>query len=285
MIAYDMLGKWGELGNQFFEIAATEALAKRNDVAAVFPQWKCVKSGRVYSEILLNRLNENLELDNITCAWQEPSHSFHEIPFKDNMVIRGYFQTEKYWSGYEEHIHNIFTPANYIEDYLNANYGDIINSDNTVGVHIRSQTRKEHDDSINHKPPAFEYFRRAFDEFGKDYQYIIFSDNIPLMREWFSSYDFTFIETGNPYDNKGGERAITESDNSEPIYDNVVELFLMSKCKHAITTSSSFGWWGAWLIKNKDKRVVSMHEDMWFGSEMNLDLKDLIPESWIKIKI
>jgi len=28
-----------------------------------------------------------------------------------------------------------------------------------------------------------------------------------------------------------------------------------------------------------------MHEDMWFGSEMNLDLKDLIPESWIKIKI
>ena len=36
MIAYDMLGSWGELGNQLFEIAATSVHAKRNNTNAVF---------------------------------------------------------------------------------------------------------------------------------------------------------------------------------------------------------------------------------------------------------
>ena len=62
-------------------------------------------------------------------------------------------------------------------------------------------------------------------------------------------------------------------------------MFLMARCKNAITTSSSFGWWGAWLMKNPDKHVVAMHEDEWFNKELNLNLCDLIPDSWEKIKL
>ena len=35
------------------------------------------------------------------------------------------------------------------------------------------------------------------------------------------------------------------------------DMQLISLCKHAIITNSSFGWWGAYLIGNKTKITVS----------------------------
>lgn len=35
------------------------------------------------------------------------------------------------------------------------------------------------------------------------------------------------------------------------------DMQLMSQCKHAVITNSSFGWWGAWLIENPNKITCS----------------------------
>ena len=35
------------------------------------------------------------------------------------------------------------------------------------------------------------------------------------------------------------------------------DMQLMSMCKHAVITNSSFGWWGAWLITNPNKITCS----------------------------
>ena len=35
------------------------------------------------------------------------------------------------------------------------------------------------------------------------------------------------------------------------------DMQLMSHCKHAIITTSSFGWWGAYFINNPEKITIS----------------------------
>jgi len=57
------------------------------------------------------------------------------------------------------------------------------------------------------------------------------------------------------------------------------DLCLMSLCTDAIIANSSFSWWGAWLIDNPDKVVVTPKE--WFGpSYDHYHMDDLIPEGW-----
>jgi len=52
----------------------------------------------------------------------------------------------------------------------------------------------------------------------------------------------------------------------------------MSMCKNNIIANSSFSWWGAWLNKNTDKKVVA--PSTWFGVAITHNTKDLIPETW-----
>lgn len=63
---------------------------------------------------------------------------------------------------------------------------------------------------------------------------------------------------------------------------NYEDLRLMSLCRHNIIANSSFSWWGAWLNANHEKIVVS--PERWFNDQA-IDVKDVIPESWIKVKV
>jgi hypothetical protein len=62
--------------------------------------------------------------------------------------------------------------------------------------------------------------------------------------------------------------------------DSFENLRLMSVCKHNIMANSFLSWWAAWLNNNKNKIIIA--PEKWFHSK-ELDVKDLIPDSWIKM--
>jgi hypothetical protein len=60
----------------------------------------------------------------------------------------------------------------------------------------------------------------------------------------------------------------------------VVDLLLLSKCKHNVICNSSFSWWGAWLNNDPSKVVVSPKE--WFN-DPRYSTESRIPENWHRI--
>ena len=72
------------------------------------------------------------------------------------------------------------------------------------------------------------------------------------------------------------ERATNEASDWE-------QMLLMSVCENNIIANSTFSWFGAYFNQNENKKVC--YPSLWFGPDMKKDLRDLFPESWIKIDI
>jgi hypothetical protein len=75
-------------------------------------------------------------------------------------------------------------------------------------------------------------------------------------------------------------------------YDNVTivddledyeELWMISLCNHNIISNSSFSWWGAFLNKHKDKKVLC--PSVWFGPDGEKKWDDIYESDWIKIPV
>jgi hypothetical protein len=104
-----------------------------------------------------------------------------------------------------------------------------------------------------------DYYGLAMDVFntrGID-GYLIFSNDMDWCKNNFQGEQYTFIQD-----------------------DPLVELFLMSKCRHQVIANSAFSWWGAYLNKNPDKIVIAPKK--WFNAPRP-STENIIPTSWHKI--
>lgn len=97
MLTFSRLGRWGNLGNQLFQIASVIGLAEKHGHGVVFPEWKF--SEFLEGEFPSGTLPENLEL------LRESEFSFHEWPIQTdrqtdrqtNYDFIGWLQSEKYF--------------------------------------------------------------------------------------------------------------------------------------------------------------------------------------------
>lgn len=262
MVTYLDLGRMGRLGNQMFEIASTIGIALKNDQEFSFPEWVCHHSMSDYSNIFVNRLPK-LTINKNVVNVSENSFSYNDIilPKNDEIYcLKGYFQSEKYFENYKDTINYYFTLKPEIENFILNKYKNIL--PNSCSIHIR---RGDYLKQVNHHPvQSLSYYHNAIETiYGKDIDdinFLIFSDDIKWCEENISLPKVYFIENNS----------------------NIIDMFLMSKCDNNIIANSSFSWWGAWLNKNENKKVISPLE--WFGvNYSNLEVKDLIPKQWVKI--
>lgn len=240
MISFKGMGdisRFGRLGNQLFQIAATVALAVRNNDDYVFPPWTYEPN---FS--LINCFSSKI---NNTDRYVETSFTYSPIPYRPNMDLEGFFQSEKYFEDQQGLIRSLFNPK--------LNFG--IKYD-YAAIHVR------HGDYINLKREynqlTMPYYNQAMKMINAK-NYIIFSDDINWCKANFKGNNIVFSEGKSPAE----------------------DLALMMACEHQIIANSSFSWWGAWLNKNPSKIVIAPQN--WFGPNLPHNTKDLLPESWIKI--
>jgi hypothetical protein len=190
------------------------------------------------------------------------------LKLPDGVYLKGFWQSEKYFSDIAETIRREFTVKASLSEEARE-MSEPIASEQSVSLHIRrgdyvtSRSMKRH-----HGVCDLDYYFRCVDylkQLVKNAHFFIFSNDQQWARDNLKQlHPATFIDY-NQYDK------------------DYEDLWLMSQCKHNIITNSTFSWWGAWLNPGKDKIVLAPKQ--WFSKKDQLTTKmdDLFPPGWITL--
>ncbi|MBO4899852.1 MAG: alpha-1,2-fucosyltransferase [Lachnospiraceae bacterium] len=206
-----------------------------------------------------DRIRRKLKGRNLK-QYTEADYSYDEHIFElDDTYLRGYFQTEKYFSDMRDEIYKTFTMRKDLMTEQTVQYEeDILSNEQSVSIHIRRGdymtieggeiyagicTDEFYDSAIKHvleKYPDAVFYLFTNDSSWAEYFCNIHSDvNIKVVE-------------GN-----------TE-------YFGYLDMYLMSRCRHHIVANSSFSWWGAWLGRDQSGMVIA--PDPWFNCSNCADI-------------
>jgi hypothetical protein len=256
----------GRIGNNLFQIAAGYTLAARNNTefVAYIPDFILPEPDRCTLKVYLEQFRNSI-LRNVKFTETFPPEfekyiesedlSYREIPFKENLVLDGYFQSDKYFD--RDLIRDLFSLDKKTAGYINEKYGEILRQGATsINVRRGDFVKQPH----LHPVCSMKYYKAAIKHFGGGERFMIISDDIEWSKRHFSREKFYFVEDEPP----------------------VVDLWLQAYCRNNIISNSSFSWWGSWLNTNPDKVVIAPSEN-WVGKHHNVTTKDLLPAGWIEI--
>lgn len=260
MITFNMMGRYGRMGNQMFQYATLYSIAKTKKYDFGVPYQ--VKSENPYQNFCLNECFPNLTAKDSSNVRNHKIAQEREFTYNagifgipDNTDIIGYFQSEKYFKDYRNGILNEFTFSDNIKNKAN----DIrsITKEPVISMHLRLGDYK----NLVGKHPVcgVEYYKNALNLMPKDMLIIAFSDEPALAKDVFDSLNRKYF--------------LTETN------DQYIDMCLMSNCDYHVIANSSFSWWGAWL--GNSKKVVA--PATWFGDapEMPKNWSDIYCDGWL----
>ncbi len=178
----------------------------------------------------------------------------------------GYWQSWRYLIGIEEELKQEIKLKNISDSFQSMMNG--LSAQNSVFIGIRrgdylsnkKMIKRYGVFNLNYYLKGIEIIKRKI----KNPTFYVFSNDI----EW--------VKDNMRFHEKLDDKVIY-NDSFQNLSDEE-ELFLMAACKHAIIPNSTYYWWAAWLINNKDKIIIAPKK--WFADDTPIDI---IPESWIKL--
>lgn len=247
----------GGLGNQLFQWAVTRNLSLIYNTDYYFDMSYFVskKQSKTVSKW-------NFELDkfkkirikesvNNLLPIIKDTYRYQVIP--NNSFLDGYWHSEKFFKENENVIRSELEIDEKIKFYILNKYSFL--SDNTVSLHVRRGDYVNLDNIYYQQ--SINYYKSAYDIINDtSSNIIVLSNDIAWCKENLKFNNMKFIE---------GES-------------NIVDLYIMSLCKHNIIANSSFSWWGAWLNNNPTKKVIApLH---WMKK---INDSDFVPSNWVRI--
>ncbi len=240
-VTFSKLGQMGRLGNQMFQIASTIGISKMCQTDFVFPPWQYEQEFNLHGHFADNIY--------ITNTYNEPYFHFKKpvVPPTGTTDLVGFFQSYKYFEHCEEYIRFVFERVCQERPQIGV-----------ASMHVRRRDYVELGSRYYIQLANGDYYERAMSMINADH-YCVFSDDVEWCKRRFSGSKFSFVDEQDP----------------------CVCLSIMASCEHNIIANSSFSWWGAFLNKNADKKVIAPTQ--WFGPELRHDTKDMIPNTWTRI--
>lgn len=193
-----------------------------------------------------------------------------ELFKKSNRYLDGYWQNEKYFSHIQHKILNKYK-WNSVSQKNEIISSKMVN-ENSISIHIRRLDKiKSVKDlfyilrlKMTYRVAPKSYYIKAIELIKTKVdspKFYLFTNDIKWVKNSIiGNTNFVFVDW-----NRGNE--------------SNEDMFLMTKCKHNIISTSTFSWWGAWLNKNQNKIVISPKK---WASRLEAD-KGIIPDSWIRI--
>ncbi len=201
-----------------------------------------------------------LHKDNITREKHANKFQPDLLATEGDAYFDGYFQCEKYFIDIKDKLKKDFSfrPVNNPElikkrreiellecpVFINVRRGDYVTLDKRNIVHWLCD--------MSYYQKAAKYMKEKF----PNCTFIAVSDET----EWLEKnlkidYPFKIYSSNTPY----------------------MDIYLLQACKHGICANSSYSWWAAWLIDNKDKIITA--PEPWLQVGLNVDI---IPDNWVK---
>lgn len=283
----------GGLGNQLFQFAFGRALAEYRNEKLFFDLTHIVLNPQKFTDrdfklerlknveiIDADSLNDFARLYNtgnaVVMGDGFPKEWIPALIYDKNVkmiMLDGYFQDEFYFLGLEEQIKKELQElvAEYGEMPVAKSLIDIYRE--TVSIHVRRGDYLLPEIFKLHGICGESYYQKALDllksELTDPYFYI-FSDDAVQANEMFSPII-------------AAKTTISALINQDLYADkDLIELALMSQCKHFVLANSSFSWWGSYLSANPSKIVIA--PEKWFQDANYKYLSDNIGlKNWIRV--
>jgi len=251
---------YGRLGNNMFQIAHAYAKAKKYNKSIVFPiNEGANNTARKYKDNIFRKLDFYIEYatDNNAQIVAEDNHIYAEYPPIENAITAydGYFQSEKYFINAKEEVIDLFSPPAEFIQKATSIY-PYINFNEALYIQVR---RGDYLDIRNVLPVITkEYIQYSIERISEHKHIVVTSDDIEWCKQHIQANNITYI--------------------------NLQEhecIWLGSLCKYFIISNSSFGWWAAYLSKNKNKQIYAPYP--WFGLGTTASDINIIPTEWNKV--
>ena len=190
--------------------------------------------------------------------------NFYSLDYKkNNKILYGYFQSEKYFLSAKKTIHEMFKVETELTE-VEKNYRDSFHSSNALAISMRLGSDYYNCKDLN--VCDSEYYHSAIRKFINKYSntnicFFVFSDEIEKAEEILKVYhdiDIYFVVGLTDYQS----------------------LRFMSLFDKFIIPNSSFSWWGAYLSNSTNKEIICPNK--WFNN-INDD-SDIYTSEMIKLK-
>ncbi len=237
---------YGRMGNVLFQAANCIAYALKNNQDFSFPN---KTQEYFWNPLYLQHLvNPNWVQGKEDILINENGHEWQLIEYKKEwdglqVVLNGYWQSWKYIDDFRSEILYLFAYP-------------YEKKDGVVGVHVRRGDYLHLTDK--HPPVTKEWYENAMKQFY-GHKFIFYSDDIEWCRQNFGHRNDCDFSTRD-------------------IEGDMVDG---ASCEHNIISASTFGWWQAWLNRNKKKKIII--PKLWFTENYSLGTKDIVPPDWIKL--